>query len=224
MIFDILIILIILLFVLLGVWRGAARTLLNLAAVTVSAIIARFAASALAAAVYEHFIKKTVTDNITRLITESGEQYAAQHSMQALPGGVKSLIGVFSRMFGVAPDDLQGRLVSSTAQPEQVARAIEKPLGELTICILSVLIMLVLFIALSLVLKAVIRLTLGFFELPVVRGLNKLLGGVLGAVEGLVVVLVAVNLVYILVSCTNPAAAENNAVFGRLFEALILFK
>lgn len=215
---------VILLFVLLGIWRGAAKTLLNLAALAVSSVIAHLLSSAIAEAVYNHFIRQTVISNLEGCITQQGEQFAAQNSVQALPEGMQSLLGSFTGLFGVSPEQVQGRLVPSTQQTSQLAQAIEKPLGDLCVCVLTVLLSFVLFFIFMIVFKLVIRFVLGFFRLPFIRQVNKILGGVLGVVEGLLFAFVLVNVIYVVLSYTNPLLLENSGIFGGVFHALTIFK
>lgn len=224
MVSTVLIILIFALFVFLGVRRGAARTLLNLAAMIVSSFLAQWLASVFARMIYDSFIRSSVTGNIERFIAENGEQYTARHSMDALPDGVRGLVGFFTGLFGAKPEDLQGRLVSSTAEGGQVVSAIEKPLGDVTVCVISVLLMIALFFVCFCLLKLLNSFVLGFFEIPVIKQVNQILGGVLGALEGTVFILASANILYLLISYLNPVLIDNEVVFGNLFNSLILFR
>ena len=224
MIADIIIILIAVLFLFLGIRRGAAKTLLNLAAVGASAVLSHFLASRIAEAVYNGFFRETVLSNLENAITQKGEQFAAQNSIDALPDQLKGITGFFTGIFGVKPEDLQGRLVPSSDVTGEIARAIEEPLAQLCTCVLTVLFTIIFFIVLMIVFKLLIRLALGFFEIPVIRQVNKILGGVLGAVEGVIFVVFLVNIFYIIMSYANPLLLENKSVFGSVFNALAIFK
>lgn len=224
MIADIIIILIVVLFLLLGIRRGAAKTLLNLAAVGASAVLSHFLASRIAEAVYNGFFKQTVISNLENVITQKGEQFATQNSIDALPDQLKGLTSFFTGIFGVTPEDIQGRLVPSSDVTGEIARAIEEPLAQLCICVLTVLFTIILFIVLMIVFKLLIRLALGFFEIPVIRQVNKILGGVLGTVEGLIFVVFLVNILYLILSYANPMLLENKTVFGSVYNALAIFK
>ena len=223
MISTVLIISIIIVFIIIGVWRGAARTLLNFAALVANTIISNFLSGLIARAVYDAFIKAKVVSNLEGMISGSGEQFAANNSIQALPSGAKNMIGFFTGIFGVTPEQLQGRLVPSSELTRGVAQSIEKPVGELTVSVLSVLLMIVIFVVLAIMFKFLIRHTLRIFELPVIRQVNKLLGGVFGLLEGIVLAFVLVNILYVLLSFINPSLLDNAAFAGGLFNALNLF-
>lgn len=223
MLSTIIIICIVVLFVLLGIRRGAAKTLLHFAAMLANAFISHFLGGLAAQWVYDSFIKSSVLAGLERSIAENGVTAAAQNSLSALPDNVYRLFRTFGGMFGVAPEDLQGRLVLSGSETEAMARTLEKPVGELTVFLLTVVCSLVLFFLLWIVFKLLIRATLHVFELPVVRQVNHLLGGVFGLLEGAVLVCFLANILYLLLSCLNPTALDSS-VFGGLFSALVIFK
>ena len=224
MVSTIIILLLIALFVYFGIRRGAARTLLKLAATFISAMLANWLGYALSQVIYDNFIKATVVKNIDQLIRENGESFASEHSLMSLPDGLERIVDAVARMFGVTSADLQGRIVASTANTENMARAIEAPLGALAVTVLGILLMIVFFLLFGIILNIIAGKIALAFELPVIGTVNRVLGGVLGAVEGLVIAFAAVNIVYLLMSYANPVLAENKNIFGGLFDALLLFR
>lgn len=224
MISSIVIIVLILIFVVLGFARGAARTLLNLAAMAASAVISHFLGSYLAQAAYDTFLKNNIIAHLQSNASEYGVEYTANNSVSALPSGVQNLLNGFMGLFGISSDDLQGRLVVSANTPSEIARAVEEPVGNLTVFILSTLFSCLIFILLWIVFKLLIRKALCVFRIPVVRQLDMVLGGFLGLLEGLIFVFFAANILYVAVSCANPSIAENTTLFGGLFNALLIFK
>ncbi len=223
MLSTIIIIITVVLFVLLGVRRGAAKTLLCFVAMTANAVISHYLGSIAAQWVYDSFIKSSVLSNLEQGIAENGVTVTAQNSLGALPDSMYRLFRFFGGMFGVAPEDMQGRLVVSAGDTEAMARTLEKPIGELTVFLLSVVISLVIFFLLWIVFKLLIRAALHVFELPVIRQVNHVLGGVFGLLEGVVLVCFLSNILYLLLSCVNPSAL-NSSLFGGLFYALLIFK
>ena len=192
MISAIVIILLILLFIILGVHRGAARTLLNFAAMIAATAISHFLSSVIAQAVYDAFFHKTVLESLQTTIAQNGEEFAAKTSLQALPDGFERMLEGLSKLFGVSPE--------------------------------SVIVSIVIFALLWIIFKMIIRLVMPLFSLPGVHAVNKIFGGVLGALEGAVLAVFLCNILYVLISCTNPALTENATLFGSLFHALVFFK
>lgn len=223
MLSTIVILLLIFLFIILGIYRGAARTLLNFVAMTANAVISNFLGGLLAQWMYDSFIKANVIGSLERSIAENGATAAAENSLEALPDSMYSLLRFFGGIFGAAPQDMQGRLVLSAGDTEVMARTLEKPVGELSVFLLTVVCSLFIFFLLWIVFKLLIRSALLVFELPVIRQINHILGGVFGLLEGVVMVCFMANLLYLLLSCVNPFAL-NSSVFGDLFNALLIFK
>ena len=137
---------------------------------------------------------------------------------------MQNLLNGFTRLFGVSSGDLQGRFVVQENTPAELARAVEKPIGDLTVFIMSTLFTCLVFILLWVVFKLLIRKALLVFRIPVVRQLNMILGGFLGLLEGVIFVFFVANILYVAVSCANPQLAENASIFGGLFNALLIFK
>ena len=223
MISTIVIILIVVLLIILGAHRGAARSLLNFAAMIACSVAAHFLSGALAQAVYDGFIKASVIRELESTVAAQGAEFAAKNSLQALPDALEGFFGFLLRLLGVTPGDLQGRLVFGSAQTESIARTIEKPLGELVVFLLSAVFAGVLFLVLWLLCRLLVRQAARVFELPVIRTVNRIFGGIIGALEGLVLTGFLANLLYVLLSCTNPAALDSRALFGGLFRALLIF-
>ena len=224
MISGIIILLLVVLLIIRGVRRGIAVTLLNLAALAAAVLAAKFLSAVLAQAIYDGAIKPSVTQDIHDMITQGGEQYASQNSLDALPGVIRGLLGLFVSVFGLDLSHTQGRITSSTVQNEKVVSSIEKPIGELAVFVISLILLIVLFIAFLIVFKLLARVALRAFDLPVVHQVNMIFGGFFGAVEGVVLVCFLANITYLYVSNTNPDFLNNSAVFGGLFNALVIFR
>ena len=224
MISTILIILLILLFIIMGARRGAARTLLNFVGMIAASVISHFLSGVLAQAVYDAFMKGKVISSLESTISSYGAEYAAKTSMDALPAGIRGILRFLSGLLGLSPEALQGRLTLSAQNTEQIAHSLEQPLGEAAVFLLSVIFSTVLFFLLWIVFKMLIRAACRVFELPIIRPINRFFGGVIGALEGAVLACFLANVIYILISCTNPAVADNGTVFGGLFDMLVIFK
>ncbi len=222
MVSTIIILIITVVFVVMGFRRGVARTLLNFAAMIADSILSHFLASLIAQGVYDAFIKQTVMNNLERFVAEQGVDYAVKNSFNALPDGLRSIISGFVGLFGASSQDIQGRITGETTG--SIVRALEQPVNEMTVFLLSAIITVLLFILFWILFKAIIRKALIVFRIPVIKQVNMLLGGVLGLLEAAVFLLFAVNLLYVLIACTNPSVLDNSALFGGLFNWLLIIK
>lgn len=223
MVSDLITAAVIILFAIIGWHRGIARSLLNLAAVAASAMCAKAASAWLSSWIYQSFIKQTVTDNLERLISENGVVYAVQNCFEAVPNLIKNPALLVSGLFGADSGDLSRRVFVEGSQTKTLAAAIEEPLGSLATGVLSIMLFFLLFIVFAVVAKLLARAALTFFEIPVLKGVNKFLGLILGAVEGIVISWLAINLFYVIMTFTNPVLSDNGFFFGKVFRFMCYF-
>ena len=162
-------------------------------------------------------------NNLQGFITQNGSRFAAENSLKALPDSIGGALNFFAKLCGTTTERLQGRLVPSTQQTAQLAANIEKPLGDICIFLIGLLLSVIFFIVMIIVFKLLIRMILGVFELPVIRTVNRLFGALIGALEGVVIIFCLVNVLFVILSYTNPALLGNSTVFGGLFDTLAIF-
>ncbi|HCA05398.1 MAG TPA: hypothetical protein DEO32_05830 [Ruminococcaceae bacterium] len=223
MISDIIIIFLIVFFAFLGYRRGLARTLLNFAAMLASSMLASFVSDGLAQLIYDAFFKQSVISSIQNTINTKGVETAVNTSVRCAPDWVQSILGGFMKTLGMSLDDVQRSLTITNDQSLTVAQNLEKPVGELTVGVISIVLTGIVFVLLFMLFKLLIRKIIRVFDIPVVGLVNHLLGTVTGLAEGLVFVVFAVNIIYVVVAGASPGALNSNA-FGPVFNALCFFK
>lgn len=223
MVADIIILLTVIAFIVIGAFRGVAKTLLNLAAVAAAAIGARALSAFAAEWVYQEWLRERVLLQLEGFIQSDGVAYAVQNCVDALPKWLSVLVGAVSGLFGVQPERLAGTMTLSGTQTHEIAAAIEEPLGSLAVTVLSLVLLVVLFAVLMLLGKLLVRLLLKLFDHGALKAVDRVFGALLGAAEGIVFVWLAINLIYAILIYANPAIFENDLFFGRVFQALCLF-
>lgn len=224
MISDILIILLIIFFAFLGYKRGLASTLLNFAAVIASSIISRLLANGLAHWIYDSFIKQSVINRLQTTIDTYGVDTAVNTSLNSAPDWITGLIKQITGLFGVTINDVQNGIKLPEDKTLSVVQSIEQPVGELTVGIISLLMSTVFFIIILVLLKILVRKALRVFEIPVISQINHILGTFTGLIEGIVIVLIAVNIFSVVVITANPNALNNSSFYGSLFNFFCFFK
>ena len=180
---------IILLFILIGVYRGIFRTLFNLIGLALSAFLSNRIAGPLAQGVYDSFIRQSVVLRIQEAIMQNGVTSAVNGAVSAFPDWLSNSLGLGDKLAGFGADQLPGGAVISNAQAFEIAQSVEREIYPAIIAVLSVIVTIVLFFILMIIIKLLIRLIIKAMDGPVMRGLNRFFGGVLGAVEGVVLVL-----------------------------------
>lgn len=177
-------ILIVVLFTVIGFFRGIARTLLNIAAIAVDAVLSYMIAPPLAQGIYNTFIKQAVITKAQQIIAENGVNFVVDNATKALPDWLSGLLGITKNLTGQDVTEIAKGYQLSESQTLEMAQAIEQAVGQIAVSVLTVLLILVLFIIIMIVIKLIIRMILKAMEAPGLRTVNRVLGGFLGAVEG----------------------------------------
>ncbi len=223
MISDVLIFLVALVFIIVGAVRGAAKTLLNLAAVAAAAIGARLLAFPLADWVYQSFIREGAVATLTDWAGSNGALFAAQNCLDALPKWLSAVASAAASLFGFSVGGFPGGLSVEGIEPSAAAEAIEQPLGVFATALISVLLTVLIFIVLLVVAKLLVKLALKLFELGPLKVINRIFGAFLGIGEGFVCVWLAIQLIYAILIVANPSLLDNTFYFGTVFRFLCLF-
>jgi uncharacterized membrane protein required for colicin V production len=221
MIADIVIISIIVFFIVVGVIRGFAKALLNIAGVILSVVVACFVSQGLSQWVFDSFIRNEVLDSINSINLESGMNSVVSDIFSVLPEWIGSVVEFFNGLFGLENKETLNLftdvLPDDTMTPAVLTDSIIAPVIT---GILSFFIGIILFIVALIIVKQIIDLIDKIFELPVLKQINGFLGGVFGAIEGLIIVSIAINLFCFIVNMTEPSVLTDNSVNGILFPLL----
>lgn len=216
MILDIIIIAMFLLFVIIGLKRGAAKTLLNLVGIVLAVFLSANFGSLLSEWIYKGFFQKGITQSIHTAIEQGGTD-AFNNAVNSLPDFIYSLLSCF----GVSKDYLYSLTENASASSQSViSQTIEGVISPILTSIISFFVIIILFILLMVLFKLLIKMLLGVFELPVLHMLNRTLGGILGALE-------AVAIVYLLVILTKliiPFSGNEFFITQQLINESVIFK
>lgn len=218
MITDIIIVAVIVLFALIGVKRGIAKTILNLAGLVLTAISAYYLSSFLSQFIYDSFLKQTVITNIQQIIEQNGIDYALNNCLEAVPQWINGILSFFAGIFGVSLDEFESQLIIPSDISSSTSQVVESAVAPVVTSVLSIIFVIVLFIIIFIIVKKLIRLASGVFNIPVIKQINQLLGGIFGLAEGLLVVFIAVNIFDIATGYTNPALLSNELFSGAIFK------
>lgn len=218
MIIDIIIIAVIVLFAAIGVKRGLAKTILNIAGIILSAVAAYHLASFLSLVIYDSMLKQTVQSNIQQLITQNGADYAFSNCLEAVPNWINGIISFIVGLFGVTMSDYQKQISFPQNLSATAAQSIEGAVSPIVTSILSILLVIVLFIIIFVLVKCLIRVVAGVFNIPIVKQINQLLGGIFGIAEGFLIVWLGVNIFSLVTGFSNPAFMNNEIFSGAVFK------
>ncbi len=192
MILDIIIVAFVLLFMVIGIKRGIAKSLFGIICIAVAGILAYFAGKFLAEYVYNTFILNPINDSI-KASFESASVSSGKVSegiFDCIPGVLTSLLG----SLGITQKGFAGSINSASHLTEKaVLAAVDDVISPVIITFISVGFIILLYIIFWLILRlAVGRKLLKLFELPIIKWVNALLGGILGLGEGILLLFLAI--------------------------------
>lgn len=199
--------------------KGFFKTVLSLVATAISVLIAYEYSAPFAEWANEAFVQKAAVNTFAEAISvhlSSGTQAI----IDAIPDYIVKAAEAGGVTVSAAVSDISSS-VDAVQAAEQIYGGIY---GILVFPILSVIAFIILYAIGNAVLSFGISFVNNIFRLPVLKGLNKLLGGVIGAVKG-AVVLVILSTVLVVVSPILPeelSSAVNEAAIPEILSSFIL--
>lgn len=218
MIVDIIIIAIVVLFVIIGVKRGLAKTILNLAGLVLTAVSAYYISSFLSQLFYDMFIKQTVITNTQQIIEQNGIDYAVSNCLEAVPQWINGIISFIVGAFGISLNEFQNQITVPANISSSASQVIESVLAPVVTSVLSIILVIILFIIILIIVKKLVKLVLRIFNIPVIKQINQFLGGIVGLAEGLLIVFIAVNIISMAAGFSNPDLLSNGMFNGGIFK------
>ena len=218
MVADIIIIAVFALLFFIDFKRGIAITILNVAGLALTGFLAYHISNFLASWVYTAFVQQTLTTNLQQMIDTQGINSAITNSFSALPNWVMGMLGFFLSIFGldssVYTNDFQVPNSAAAAVSTSVENLIQPVITGMFRLVIGVVISIIIFI----IIKILVKKLAIVFKIPVVKQINKLLGGVLGLAEAAILVFFAVNIFSGVLEFSNPEMLNNPMISGAVFK------
>lgn len=184
--FDLIMLATVIVFIVVGCVRGAIKTVLSFAGGIVSLFISGVLGKALATAIYDVFFKQSVMEEISKSVADvikSGANNVGESVVSSLPNFISNLIGddIIRNIGNISPN-------SSQEIATDIAVSVEQIISPLFIAMISIIISIILFAILKVLLGILFHCADFLNNIPVIGTANKIVGGVLGAVYGVVIV------------------------------------
>ena len=227
MVYDIILALILILCVVIGVKRGAARSLSGLISSFLAYTGATFLGKWISGLIYQNILRSTIHDMVVNTVSDFSHQTLDNALNKIDLSGIDIFdLGLNDTVRGLVNDKLNQPIENISSNAGQTAEKVVEPI---IIGIMSFSITIILFfILLFLLRRFVMPLILGVFRLPVIRQLDMVLGAVFGVVEA---VLIASMLAYLLkliipqistnVSLLQESTIYNSFIFKHLYDGNI---
>lgn len=183
LVFDGILILVFAVCIIDGRKKGFVKTVLSLVSLIISFAVAQSLAAPVAAWANEAFAKEAVSSYVENYIEDSFENSGIDYSSGlSSDENVPDEITAMLEKYGVSFSDIaEGASQSVERLAEEIA---EKILDAVLLPVLEAVAFLAIYIVCSLILKMLTGIVCTVFKLPVIKQINGLLGGILGAVKG----------------------------------------
>lgn len=198
-ILDGIIILIVALSIFIGYKRGFIRSILQLVGMLAAVVVAFSFSGTIAEWVYDDFLSEPTQESIVDLLhrDETPETDEIEEVLSVIPFFLRNTLNV---------DQIaQDAMVVITEKVNETAETTAKMVSEnvvrpVAVTVMRILIFIVLTVVLLLVVKLLLQIIKPITKLPLLRQADGALGAVIGAVKGLLFVLLAVAVMQLLAS------------------------
>lgn len=200
--------------------KGFVKTFLSLVATAISILIAHEYSAPLAEWANEAFVHNAAVNTFSEAITAQ-----LGNGTQALIESIPDFIVEAAEAGGISVSGVVSDIGSSIDATQAAEKIYGGIYGIIVFPVLSVIAFLVIYAIGNAVLSLGISVINGIFRLPVLKSLNRFLGGIVGAVKGIVVVaILSVVLVSVagIISPETLGAAVEAATLPNIFADLIL--
>lgn len=211
-VWDGLLILILVVAILIGRKRGFAKMLVRVVGSVLALVVAFSLSDQIAGGIFDSFLAKGIKEGIVAQVPDLSPdsiEEGVSAALDKMPGYVTTLMkqqNIDTKTLASHVAD-SFRTTSDASPAETVAETIvTQAVRPLTVLLLRVICFLVLLILLMILVRVLARLVDRFFTLPVLRGVNRVLGAALGALQGVLLILVATALLQIVALSAAPDA------------------
>jgi uncharacterized membrane protein required for colicin V production len=189
-ILDVILLTVFVAFVFTAAKKGFMLSLLELIAVIVALTLSYQFSPVVAQAAYDNIVEEklvlTVETEIDENLNISSSTAQAEMVLDSMPGFMVS----FASSMGIELEEVKAKITSETFSAENLAtELVDKIAQPIVVTALTAISFLLLSAVLLFALKWIAQLLAKIFKLPLIGTVNKVLGGVLGACKGVMVII-----------------------------------
>lgn len=187
MLWDIVVVGALLLGLVAGFKKGFARSVLGLLGAIAALFAAVYLSSWIAEFIYVTFIQQNIINNV--VVTLESNTASVANGIQAIATLFPAYVSNSLSNLGYSPADLNALLSSGT---NEAAMAINSLVAPIITSLIRIIAFVLLFVILRLLLYLLLRATGLISNLPVVRHVDSLFGGIFGLAQSVIVIYVFV--------------------------------
>ena len=186
---DFLIVAVFALCIFVGVKNGLIRSIIGLVVVAAAAALAVWLSEPVASGIYDLFIKKSLETAVAAQLPGMSSAQLTSQNVQEVISSLPAAIVKAAQSMGVDIAAISEKAGSVDLSASNIAAEIcDKPIA---VAVLKVLSFAVIFFVCDFFLQIAAKAVCKLFELPVIRSVNRTLGGVFGALKGVFVAVFA---------------------------------
>ncbi len=203
---DLLLLCVFVLIVGLGAYKGFVKTALTMLSFLLSLFIAGLLSSAAAPVLYDNFVEKPALELVTKRIDQTVDVDLTAKQARQIISDLPDAIAPLAEAVGVDLKELEKSIDSKKVSSESIAQQLTQAVIEpIAIPVLKAISFILLLILCSVILRIVVELIDKFAKLPVLKTANHILGGALGAVKGLLFLLVLCTALHLATSISSTS-------------------
>ncbi len=199
-ILDLAVIAIIILMALISAKRGFVRVAVEVVGFIAAVMLSLTLSSALSELTYNKAIEPAIISSVEET-AQNVTDTTAENTWNALPKFIKNN----AEKFGVNKQEITNDISNNVGDSavDIVRNVSQKTIKPMAVSILKTLYTVILMIVLLVVVKFLARIVNKLFSFSLIGKVNKLLGGVLGVVKGLIIAWIFCSAVYVIISFTE---------------------
>ena len=185
-VFDGCIILAMILFTVIGIKKGVVKSITEFIGAIAAAFVSSWLAGIASTWIFDTFFRQGLLEKITAATQNVTGETIGTRIFGDLPDFIVRLL----EMSGITADTINNSIAASG---KDIALAVTNTISPVFISIIKVFAVIIIFLILMFIVKAIAGLLSGIFQLPVLRQINGLLGGVFGFLFGTVIIWIVIG-------------------------------
>ena len=185
---DFLIVAVFALCIFVGVKNGLIRSIIGLVVVAAAAALAVWLSEPVASGIYDLFIKKSLETAVAAQLPGMSSAQLTSQNVQEVISSLPAAIVKAAQSIAAISEKAGSVDLSASNIAAEICDSVAKPIA---VAVLKVLSFAVIFFVCDFFLQIAAKAVCKLFELPVIRSVNRTLGGVFGALKGVFVAVFA---------------------------------
>lgn len=188
-ILDVILLVIFVAFILIAAKKGFVLTLLELVALVVALVVSYQFSPVVAQASYDKIVEPKIIETVEKKIDETVDISATTEQAKVILDSIPEFMVKYAVSVGVDTEEIKVKLSEDKISSENIATQLTKRIAQpIVVGALTVVFFLLMSTILLFVLRWLAQLLSKSIKIPIVKKTNNILGGLLGACKGALVV------------------------------------